>query len=417
MRGDRTRHDEGVRTLTDPGTGKSWSIGVNGGDVTVVTGGKTRTRSFGTADEAREKASSDTWTKLKAGFVYADPASVPESGAASEPAEFPTPTADPGPRPAVLLRHAGKGFSWLGDAALCASEEDEAFFAVSMIGGANLVRRIDPDGTLTEVAELPAGRMVRSLSWYGDHLYADVDGQIMRIDPANADVENLTDVPFLLGGSLRLAENLGVWHDGQDVGVTNLDTGDAVWRRPVETGQWQGHTPMLAMAVSTTHVAWCNDAETIRIVSLADGAEATLHKPAPELTDQLWLTETGHLFTAGPYSTMARYDLASGQREWTLTSQGGASDSVAEATESTEGAGATEGADITNISMNRARTRLAVLMRAGTELRVIDAHSTATLDRLSPEYVVRSGGTAFTAAGLAVSTDYGCLARYRLHSR
>ena len=56
-------------------------------------------------------------------------------------------------------------------------------------------------------------------------------------------------------------------------------------------------------------------------------------------------------------------------------------------------------------------------MRAGTELRVIDAHSTATLDRFSPEYVVRSGGTAFTAAGLALSTDYGRLARYRLHAR
>lgn len=283
-----------------------------------------------------------------------------------------------------------------------------------MIGGAKLVRRIDPDGTLTEVAELPAGRMVRSLSWYGDHLYADVDGQIMRIDPANADVENLTDVPFLLGGSLRLAENLGGWHDRQDVVVTNLDTGDAVWRRPVPAGQWQGHTPMLAMAVSTTHVAWCNDAETIRIVSLADGAEATLHKPAPELTDQLWLTETGHLFTAGPYSTLARYDLASGQREWTLTSQGGASDSVTEVTESTDEA---DVLDIPNISMNRARTRLAVLLRGGTELRVIDAHSTATLDRFSPEYVVRSGGTAFTVAGLALSTDYGCLARHRLHAR
>lgn len=414
MRGDRTRHDEGVRTLTDPGTGKSWSIGVNVGEVTVIAGGRTGTRSFGTADEAREKASSDMWTKLKAGFVYAEPASEPAAGWVSGPAEFPTPTADPGPRPAVLLRHAGKGFSWLGDAALCASEEDEAFFAVSMIGGANLVRRIDPDGTLTEVAELPAGRMVRSLSWHGDHLYADVDGQIMRIDPANANVENLTDVPFLLGGSLRLAENLGVWHDGQDVVVTNLDTRDAVWRRPVPAGQWQGHTPMLAMAVSTTHVAWCNDAETIKVVSLADGAEAALHKPAPELTDELWLTETGHLFTAGPYSTLARYDLASGQREWTLTSQDGASDSVTEVTESTDEA---DVLDITNISMNRARTRLAVLMRAGTELRVIDAHSTATLDRFSPEYVVRSGGTAFTAAGLALSTDYGCLARYRLHAR
>lgn len=67
--------------------------------------------------------------------------------------------------------------------------------------------------------------------------------------------------------------------------------------------------------------------------------------------------------------------------------------------------------------MNRARTRLAVLLRGGTELRVIDAHSTATLDRFSPEYVARSGGTAFTAAGLALSTDYGCLARHRLHAR
>lgn len=58
-----------------------------------------------------------------------------------------------------------------------------------------------------------------------------------------------------------------------------------------------------------------------------------------------------------------------------------------------------------------------MLLRGGTELRVIDAHSTATPDRLSPEYVVRFGGTAFTAAGLALSTDYGCLARYRLHAR
>lgn len=156
------------------------------------------------------------------------------------------------------------------------------------------------------------------------------------------------------------------------------------------------------MAVSTTHVAWCSHAEEIWVVSVADGAETTLQKSAPELTDQMWLTETGHLFIVGPYSTVARYDLASGRRDWTVTSQGGAGPDVP---------------DIASVSMNRARTGLAVLMRGGTELRVIDAQSTVTRDRLMPENAVRSSGTAFTAAALAQLTDHGCLARYRLHAR
>ena len=253
-----------MRTVINPDTGKSWSIDVDSEVVSTSTGGKPRTRSFASAAEAQAKATAETWTKLKAGFVYADAA----SGDAM-----------------VLLRHAGKGVVWLGAAAVCASEDDESFYAVSTIRGENLVRRIDPDGSLTEIASLGSCRMVRSMSWCAGQLYADVDGQIHRIDADSGQVAELSDVRFLLGGSLRLAGSLAVWHDGQDVVVTDLDSGARVWRRSVEAGQWEGHTPMLAMAVSSTHVAWSVDAEKIHVVALGSGEETVLRKPGPELTD------------------------------------------------------------------------------------------------------------------------------------
>lgn len=330
----------------------------------------------------------------------------------------------------VLLRYAGKRISWLGAAAVCASEDDDSFYAASTIGGENLVRRIDPDGSLTEIASLGSGRMVRSMSWCAGGLYADVDGQIHRIDADSGQVAELTDVRFLFGGSLRLAGSLAVWHDGQDVVVTDLVSGARVWRHPVEAGQWEGHTPMLAMAVSSTHVAWTIDAEEIHVVELVSGEGTVLRKPGPELTDQLWLTEDGHLFTAGPYSTVARYDLEKGQQDWRLSGALADSASVgpsasASAGPSARGADSSDDdndyddvdfhdGDVAEVAMDRDRTRLALLWHGGTELLVIDATSTAVLDRIDPDYVVRSGGVAFTATGLALSTDYGCLARYRL---
>lgn len=400
-----------MRTVINPDTGKSWSIGVDSEVVSTSTGGKPRTRSFASAAEAQAKATAEIWAKLKAGFVYADAASVDA---------------------VVMLGHAGKGVSWLGAAAVCASEDDESFYAVSTIGGENLVRRIDPDGSLTEVASLGSGRLVRSMSWHAGQLYADVDGQVHRIDADSGQVAELTDVRFLLGGSLRLAGSLAVWHDGQDVVVTDLDSGARVWRRSVEAGQWEGHTPMLAMAVSSTHVAWSVDAEEIHVVELGSGEETVLRKPGPELTDQLWLTEDGYLFTTGPYSTAARYDLNKGHQDWRLSGAladragaGAGAGSSASAGSSARGADSSDDdndyddvdfhdGDVAEVAMDRDRTRLALLWHGGTELLVIDATSTAVLDRIDPDYVVRAGGVAFTATGLALSTDYGCLARYRL---
>ena len=68
----------------------------------------------GSVREAETKATKALWAKLKAGFVLRDPDAAP--GAAS------------------MLVFAGKGFSWLGRAALCASESDDSFFAASWVG-------------------------------------------------------------------------------------------------------------------------------------------------------------------------------------------------------------------------------------------------------------------------------------------
>lgn len=97
---------------------------------------------------------------------------------------------------------------------------------------------------------------------------------------------------FNPGGSLRAAGDLATWRDGRDVVVTEPSSGRVIWRRAIEAGMWSGHTPMLALAVSTTHVAYGVDADAIHVVDLADGSETILDKPEPELI--LPITGTYH---------------------------------------------------------------------------------------------------------------------------
>lgn len=359
--------------LTDPATDKTWNARTEGPLLHTSTGGRERTKDCGSAQAAAEKLTADTWSRLKSGYVHHQP--------------------DAGPGSPAMLRHAGKGVGWLGRAPVCATEADESFFAVSHVGGVNRLRLIAPDGTLAEVAELDGDRLVRSIDRHDSHVYADVDGRIQRVDPATGAVENLTDVPFTLGGSLRLAGPNAVWFDGEDAVVTDLSTGRELWRRGLRAGEWEGHTPMLALAVSTTAVAWCTDASTVHVADLTTGVETAVAKPEPELTDELWLTEDGHVFTAGPYSGPTRYVVDTGEHAPVPTRA--------------------DEAPVAEVAMDRERTRLAVLT-TDRRITVVDARSLAVLATVEVEHMVARGGCAFTAAGLAVSTDHGCLARYPL---
>ncbi|MBB0970579.1 hypothetical protein G6016_16785 [Dietzia aerolata] len=362
--------------LTDPVTGTSWTARVDGSVFYSATGGRERTKDCGSAPAAAEKLAADTWTRLRSGYVHHDPDALPG-----------TPS---------MLRHAGKGVGWLGRAALCAAGGDDLFFAVSHLGGVNRLRLIGPDGALTEVAELDGDRLVRSLSWHDGDVYVDLDGRVQRVDPATGAVVDVTDVRFTLGGSLRLAGHNAVWFDGRDGVVTDLSSGRELWRRGLEAGEWEGHTPMLALAVSTTGVAWCTDATTVYVADLASGAESAVAKRRSELTDELWLTEDGRLFTSGPYTGPARYTVATGEHVPVPT-----------------GADGTSGTAVADVAMDRDRTRVAVLT-TDRRITVVDAGSLEVLASVEVEHMVAHGGCAFTGTGLAVSTDHGCFARYPL---
>lgn len=365
-------------TLSDPSSNKTWSARVEGNTVLTSTGGKERAAVCDSPEAADTKVVKDTWTKLKAGFVLQSP--------------------QPAPAAAAMLRHAGKGVAWQGRNAVCASEEDDSFFAVSCIDGSNLVRRIDPDGTLTDVATLPSNRLVRSISWREGVLYADVNGQIFRLDTHTGEVSQLTGGRFNLGGSLRLAGDLVAWHDGRDVVVTDLSSNEVIWRRTVQAGEATGGIAVLAMAVSTSRVAYTNDRTTIHVVDLTDGSETILPTPEPEVIDNMWVTEDAKVFTsgqAGHYTRVARYDLGTAHQDWQLEISSRLA--VAFAT------------------MDHARTRLAVLYRYGSApVQVIDAATLAVHAEFVPDYVVKSGACAFTRTGLALVTDYGCLGHYPL---
>lgn len=358
-------------TLHKPGTDHTWSARTTGATLhTHTDAGPTRERVFADPGRAAEALTKDAWTRLRDGFVLVDG------------------EAEPG-RPALLC-HAGPGFSWPGVAALCSAEEDDSFYTVAMLDGATLIHRVTPEAELNVVAELPADRLVRSLSWARDHLWANVDGRVYRIDPATGKVTPLTAPEFTLGGSLQVSANLVVWYDGRAGVVTDAATGVEPWRRDLRAGWWRDHTPVLALGVSTTQVAYTVDPTAIVVVDLADGRETVLHPPEPELIEELWLTEQGTLFSAGPYAPVRRYDLATRQCDQVLPASTGA---VA-------------------VTMNRDRTRLAVVQSGAQRLRVYDAATLAVRADFPPAFTVGAVGCAFTTGGVAVATDRGCVAWY-----
>ncbi len=77
------------------------------------------------------------------------------------------------------------------------------------------------------------------------------------------------------------------------------------------------------------------------------------------------------------------------------------------------GSGTGTGPAVADVAVDRAGTRLAVLT-TDRRITVVDAGSLAVLATAEVEHMVAHGGCAFTASGIAVSTDHGCLARYPL---
>ncbi|MFD2393391.1 hypothetical protein ACFSSF_05515 [Dietzia aerolata] len=78
-------------------------------------------------------------------------------------------------------------------------------------------------------------------------------------------------------------------------------------------------------------------------------------KRRSELTDELWLTEDGRLFTSGPYTGPARYTVATGEHVPVPT-----------------GADGTSGTAVADVAMDRDRTRVAVLT-TDRRITVVDA--------------------------------------------
>ena len=104
----------------------------------------------------------------------------------------------------------------------------------------------------------------------------------------------------------------------------------------------------------------------------------------------MWLTSGGHLFTVGPYSTLRRYDLASGESDWQ------------DATRSR------------HTAFNRDRSRFAVIPETGHSIGIYDTATGEQTHEIGMDFTVRGGDLAFTQTGLAFATDYGYLGWYPL---
>lgn len=217
---------------------------------------------------------------------------------------------------------------------------------------------------------------------------ANVDGQIYSIDPQSGTSKELTSVDFNLGGSLEVSGSLACWYDGTRGIVQDFNTGEIVWSRELVAGVWDGHTPMLTLGLGADRVAYCVSENEIIVESFAVGQHVNV-KTEPELTENLWLTGEGTLWSHGPYSQARRYDLSTGTEDWAQESD----------------------ANVT-LAFDRERKRLAFLQ--GSHACILNSHDLIEQDSLELEYVVHTAGAAFTRNGLAVLTDYGSIGWYPL---
>lgn len=353
-------------SLENRETGKAWTGRADGAVLYTSSGKAERAKEFSSNEDAEAKLVSDVWAKLKAGFVARRAVGV-------------------------WLAHAGKGHAWLGSSPIASAEEDDSFYAILSRQGRNILVYAQENCDLSEFVDLPGERMVRSIAYVNGLVLANMDGQIHSIDPQTGTSKELTTVEFNLGGSLEVRGSLACWHDGTRCIVQDFNTGETVWSRELVAGMWEGHTPMLALDLGTDRVAYCVSENEIIVENFAGGQQVIV-KTEPELTENLWLTGEGTLWSHGPYSPIQRYDLETGTEGWAQESD----ENVA-------------------LDFDRERSRLAIVQ--GSHARVINPHNLVEQDSLELEYVVHTAGVAFTRNGLAVLTDRGSVGWYPLQEQ
>lgn len=117
--------------------------------------------------------------------------------------------------------------------------------------------------------------LIRDLAPTGQGLLALADHVVCRVE-ASGDLVPLTSSPSQPCGVLAVAAGRALWFNDGRLELTDLATGTLEWRRAVAPELYDGHTDLLTVALSSTHLAFAARSGEVVIRSLADGTEVSL---------------------------------------------------------------------------------------------------------------------------------------------
>lgn len=117
--------------------------------------------------------------------------------------------------------------------------------------------------------------LIHDLAPHATGVLAQIGQQIWRYDTDAAELSQLTDQEHKLT-VLSVCGDRAVWREGDNLRVVALPSGDTVWSQPLELEPYGGHTTVLSVVLTDTHLVVATRPNELVVHDLTTDAAATI---------------------------------------------------------------------------------------------------------------------------------------------
>lgn len=368
--------------------GKTWTTRCDGPDLTVRAGApgkeKESAKTFADAKACIAHAQKEEWSRLKKGFLLANP----EAGAGE-------------PR---MHRYLGAGYTGAMPIAdfkgqlLCVRNLPSDVHRQA--AGREQIVVIGADGQEADAFEAPENMLIWKVlhMQLPDQLLLRADHGVLAWSPATRTFQVLAENNPKPASFLSIASARAAWFAQPDIVVRDLSAGNGsadVLRQPAEPRLFGGHSSQMEGALSAQGVlAFCTRAGEIQFVDLTSHTTRPPWTGEFEMIDRLCFTPDGRWLLAKEHYgrwTLHCFDMqtATPRADWPALGDLGTAD----------------------FALDPAGERLAIAHRGH-----VDVYAFATMKpllRFAVDHVIKRCAIAWIGSdSIGVRTDYGCASLY-----